>query len=99
MLRDITGVDVPFGVKVFLLGGDFCQVLPIVPRQPRTVVIESCVKRSPFGLLLGFFRLTKNMRANEDEQEFSRWLLGLGNGEIQCEGCSIPLNAMFYLME
>ena len=90
MLRDITGDDVPFGGKVFLLGGDFRQVLPIVPRQPRTVVIESCLKRSPLWPSFRVFKLTKNMRANADEQEFSRWLLGLGNGEIQCEGCSIP---------
>ena len=90
MLRDITGDDVPFGGKVFLLGGDFRQVLPIVPRQPRTVVIESCLKRSPLWPSFRVFKLTKNMRANPDEQEFSRWLLGLGNGEIQCEGCSIP---------
>ena len=90
MLRDITGDDVPFGGKVFLLGGDFRQVLPIVPRQPRTVVIESCLKRSPLWPSFRVFKLTKNMRANADEQEFSRWLLDLGNGEIQCEGCSIP---------
>ena len=48
MLRDITGLqDVPFGGKVFLLGGDFRQVLPVVPRQPRTVIIENCLKSSP----------------------------------------------------
>ena len=79
-----------FGGKVFLLGGDFRQVLSIVPRQPHTVVIESCLKRSPLCPSFRVFKLTKNMRANADEQEFSRWLLGLGNGEIQCEGCSIP---------
>ncbi|XP_039780730.1 uncharacterized protein LOC120648010 [Panicum virgatum] len=32
-LRDITGCDLPFGGKVMVFGGDFRQVLPIVPRE------------------------------------------------------------------
>ena len=31
LLQDITGVTVPFGGKIFLLGGDFHQVLPVMP--------------------------------------------------------------------
>ena len=90
MLRDITGIKVPFGGKVFLLGGDFRQVLPVVPRQPRTVIIENCLKRSPLWPSFRVFKLTKNLRANDNEQDFSRWLLALGNGEVHCEGCKIP---------
>ena len=32
LLRDITNVDMPFGGKVALLGGDFRQILPVVRR-------------------------------------------------------------------
>ena len=46
-LRDITSEQVPFGNKVFLLGGDFRQVLPIVPHAPPAVVIDTCIKKSP----------------------------------------------------
>jgi hypothetical protein len=30
-LQDIMGCELPFGVKVVVFGGDFRQVLPIVP--------------------------------------------------------------------
>ncbi|XP_073035172.1 uncharacterized protein [Primulina eburnea] len=31
-LRDLTGIQKPFGGKVVVLGGDFMQVLPVVPK-------------------------------------------------------------------
>jgi hypothetical protein len=85
MLRDITSIDVPFGGKIFLLGGDFRQVLPVIPRKPRAVVIENCLKSSLLWPHFTIFRLTKNMRAGVDQQEFARWLLQLGDGEPQAD--------------
>jgi hypothetical protein len=93
MLRDITGIiNVPFGGKIFLLGGDFRQVLPVVPRQPRTVIVENCLKcmKEPDWSIFQVFKLTKNMRAGADQQEFARWLLALGNGELMCENPEMP---------
>ena len=82
MMRDITNVDVPFGAKIFLLGGDFRQVLPAVPRSSRTVIVEHCLKSSPLWPLFTVHRLKKNMRAKENESEFANWLLELGNGTL-----------------
>ena len=91
MLRDITYLpDVPFGGKVFLLGGDFRQVLPVVPRQPRTVIVENCLNRSPLWPLIAVFKLKKNMRADGDQQDFARWLLQLGDGTLRCDGVPVP---------
>jgi hypothetical protein len=91
MLRDITGVEnVPFGGKVFVLGGDFRQVLPVVPRQPRTVIVENCLKSSPLWTLFKIVKLKKNMRTGADQQDFARWLLELGNGTLQCETVAVP---------
>jgi hypothetical protein len=91
MLRDITGLpEILFGGKVFLLGGDFRQVLPVVPRQPRTVIVENCLKSSPLWPHIEIFKLKKNMRAEVDQQEFARWLLDLGNGTLQCENSPSP---------
>ena len=45
-LHDVTAVDVPFGGKVMLLGRDFRQVLPVVPRVPPAVIIDTCLKKS-----------------------------------------------------
>jgi hypothetical protein len=83
MLRDISGQDVPFGGKIFLLGGDFRQVLPVVPRKPRTVIVENCIKSSPLWSQFKVVKLTKNMRAGQDEQEFAKWVLAVGNGELE----------------
>ena len=90
MLQDITGVQVPFGGKVFLMGGDFRQVLPVVPRAPRTVIIENCIKRSPLWPLFKIFKLTKNMRADQDQQDYAKWLLQVGNGQLASELDSPP---------
>lgn len=90
MLRDITGIDVPFGGKIFLLGGDFRQVLPVVPRSPRTVIVENCIKSSPLWPLFTVFKLTRNMRAGADQHEFAEWLLRLGDGNLECPGNMIP---------
>ena len=81
-LQDITQDSHPFGGKAMLLGGDFRQVLPVVPRAPPAVVIDTCLKRSPMWPLFKQHRLTRNMRALPGESEFAAWLLQLGNGTL-----------------
>ena len=61
-LQDITQDSRPFGGKTLLLGGDFRQVLPVVPRAPPTVIIDTCLKRSPMWPLFQQHTLTRNMR-------------------------------------
>ncbi|XP_064644731.1 uncharacterized protein LOC135498406 [Lineus longissimus] len=82
MLRDILTSDCPFGGKIFVLGGDFRQVLPVMPRKPPRVVIENCLKQSHLWSQFQIFHLTKNMRAGDEEQAFAKWFLELGNGEL-----------------
>jgi len=81
-LQDIMQDDRPFGGKSLLLGGDFRQVLPVVPRVPPAVIIDTCLKRSPMWPLFEQHRLTRNMRTLPGEGEFAAWLLQLGNGEL-----------------
>ena len=83
MLQDITGHRVPFGGKIFLTGGDFRQVLPVIPKRPPTVIVENCLKRSPLWPLFTKVHLKKNMRAHADQQEFASWLLKLGDNKLQ----------------
>ena len=84
-LQDITGNNECFGGKVMLLGGDFRQVLPVVPRATETVVIDTCLKRSILWQHFQQIKLTQNMRTNQGEQEFSKWLLELGNGTLMAD--------------
>jgi hypothetical protein len=90
-LRDITNNDSTlFGGKIILLGGDFRQVLPITPRSSRTKTIENCIKNSPIWPQIQRFHLTKYMRADATAQDFSKWLLTVGNGTLQSNLTDIP---------
>ena len=82
LMRDITASDVPFGGRIFLLGGDFRQTLPIVKRGSETQIIENCITRSCLWHIVSKFTLTVNQRTRENEQLFSGWLLELGNGQL-----------------
>ena len=86
-LRDIMGLDIPFGGKVILLAGDFRQILPVVKLGSRAQIIQASIKKSPLWHHFKTFTLTENMRilaAGSDLrlQQFDEWLLRVGNGTI-----------------
>ena len=60
--RDITQVDKPFGGKVFVFGGDFRQLLPIIPRALRAEVVSSSLSRSSLWRHMKVMKLSINMR-------------------------------------
>ena len=39
--RDIMDIDKPFGGKVMVFGGDFWQVLPLVPKSTRAEIVNT----------------------------------------------------------
>ena len=84
LLRDLCLPDVPFGGKVVVFGGDFRQTVPIVPKKSQQEMIGYNLLSSHLWPLFTRFELTVNMRARED-LEFSRFLLALGNGELQMQ--------------
>ena len=81
-MQDINGVKQHFDSKVILLGNDFRKVLPIVPRSPTAVVIDTCLKRSHLWELFQQFQLTQNMRTHPGQKDFSKLLLRLGTGTL-----------------
>ncbi|XP_051173501.1 uncharacterized protein LOC127289553 [Leptopilina boulardi] len=83
MLRDITKCKKPFGGKVILLSGDFRQILPIVPHGSRTHIVEVCVKNSKLWHLFQTRSLHVNVRLNNNQINFSNWLLNVGDGKHQ----------------
>lgn len=42
LFPDIMRNQNPFGGKVVIVGGDFRQCLPVIPRGDRTVIVEAC---------------------------------------------------------
>ncbi|XP_051156397.1 uncharacterized protein LOC127278640 [Leptopilina boulardi] len=81
MLRDITQCNKPFGGKVILLSGDFRQTLPIISHGSRTHIVEVCVKNSRLWDLFETRSLHVNVRLDNKEEEFSNWLLNVGDGK------------------
>ena len=75
-LRDIMQCDNLMGGKVFLLGGDFRQILPVVVRASKPQMINATLKKSPLWKDVEQLQLTQNMR-NPTESNF---LLSIGNG-------------------
>jgi len=74
--------NILMGGKIVLFGGDFRQVLPVVPMQGKVQTLEACLQNSKIWKKLKFLKLTQNMRVNPGENEFCNWLLELGNGTL-----------------
>ena len=82
LLRDIMNINEPFGRKTIILGGDFRQVLPVIRFANRSDLIAASLKSSNLWSHFKIIRLNQNMRTGPGEEEFSKWLMKLGNGEI-----------------
>ncbi|KAF8105764.1 hypothetical protein N665_0156s0018, partial [Sinapis alba] len=92
-MTDIVGNkdNLPFAGKVVVLGGDFRQVLPVIHGAGRAEIVLASLNSSYLWKHVKVLRLTKNMRlmANnlspeeaKDLQEFSQWILDIGDGKI-----------------
>ncbi|XP_058765892.1 uncharacterized protein LOC131639412 [Vicia villosa] len=82
--------DTIFGGKVVIFGGDFRQILPVVPGGSRSDIVHSTINASYIWHYVKVLNLTKNMRLSsgpteQDKKEiadFSDWLLKIGEGRI-----------------
>src|SRR5277367_1607241 len=92
LLREVMRSERPFGGKVVVIGGDFRQTLPVVPRGTRIDVMECCIKSSPLWSLFHKLTLTTNMRS-EGQNSHNDWLLKIGSGNMpQIQG--VPCNSI-----
>jgi len=90
-LRDLTNRNEPFGGIVFVMSGDFHQVLPVIPRGSRADIVSASIKSSYLWEFVEVFCLSENMRANDvvavhpdlGNRTFADWLLCLGNNELE----------------
>jgi hypothetical protein len=90
-LRDLTDKNEPFGGIVFIMSGDFRQVLPVILRGSHVDVVFASIKNSYLWESVEVFRLSENMRANDaiivhhdlGNCTFTNWLLCLGNNELE----------------
>ena len=83
LLKEIMINNSPFGGKVLVLGGDFCQTLPIVPHGSRADILDACIKFSSLWPYFTVLHLQQNMRTTDDQSNFNQWLLRVGNGSCR----------------
>ncbi|KAF7844357.1 ATP-dependent DNA helicase PIF1-like [Senna tora] len=95
-LRDIIGnhnnscYSKPFGGKVIVFGGDFRQILPVIPRGSREDIVMASLNSSYLWDSCKVLTLTKNMRLrtgntkyeNNEIRQFADWILNIGDGVI-----------------
>ncbi|KAH1193562.1 ATP-dependent DNA helicase pif1 [Glycine max] len=89
-LKDIMHNDKPFGGKVIVFGGDFRQILPVVPRGSHSDIVHTSLNASYIWDHCQILKLTKNMRLqtnaaetnSHDLKQFSDWLLDIGDGKL-----------------
>ncbi|XP_024963403.1 uncharacterized protein LOC112503634 [Cynara cardunculus var. scolymus] len=79
-----------FGDKVIVLGGDFRQILSVIPNAGRQDIVNASLSSSYIWEKCKVLRLTRNMRltANSESSEieqtrdFAKWILDLGEGKV-----------------
>ncbi|XP_074299984.1 uncharacterized protein LOC141631180 [Silene latifolia] len=98
LFQDVCNSSLLFGGKVIVFGGDFRQVLPVLPRRTQQEAVEASIVSSPIWQELTKFQLTENIRAKEDPV-FSEFLLKLGNGELQTEESSLVALSQQLILE
>ncbi|XP_012843381.1 PREDICTED: uncharacterized protein LOC105963521 [Erythranthe guttata] len=88
-MKSILDLDMPFGGKVVVLGGDFRQIPPVVWNASRQEIVHATINSSPLWRQCNVMKLNKNMRlqsssssANVDAiTKFADWILRMGNGD------------------
>ncbi|KEP45767.1 putative ATP-dependent DNA helicase PIF1 [Rhizoctonia solani 123E] len=93
--RDVCSkLDQPFGGITVVFGGDFRQILPVVPKGTPSDILNVCLKWSPLWPRFHQLMLTQNMRLQGDPEaeQFARWLLDIGEGVTINEGFEASIN-------
>ncbi|XP_048620012.1 ATP-dependent DNA helicase pif1-like [Brassica napus] len=81
--EDPLSADKPFGGKTVLLGGDFRQILPVVPHGKRSDTVLASLSKSYLWNLAKVFTLSINMRLRQEDKDFAKWILEVGDGDAE----------------
>lgn len=95
-LRDLLKLQIngnrgfPFGGKVVVLGGDFRQILPVIPKGSRPMIVSSAINSSYLWHHCEVMTLHTNMRlltgqspdSKAEMKKFSDWILAVGDGTV-----------------
>ncbi|XP_057756276.1 uncharacterized protein LOC130975502 [Arachis stenosperma] len=96
--------DLPFGGKIVVLGGDFRQILPVIPMGSRQDIVQATINSSYLWSSCKVITLSQNMRLTVgvpesdsiEIKQFAQWLLRIGDG---LEGDSIDGESEVNILE
>ncbi|XP_024010291.1 uncharacterized protein LOC112085317 [Eutrema salsugineum] len=96
-MRHILRCDKIFGGKVVVLGGDFRQILPVIPGGSKIETVMASLNSSPLWLECKVMELTTNMRLlcgsggveNQEMADFAKWILDIGDAQEYLSSDSI----------
>ncbi|XP_019168340.1 PREDICTED: uncharacterized protein LOC109164044 [Ipomoea nil] len=82
--------DMTFGGKTVVLGGDFKQILPVIPKGTRQDIVRANISSSYLWKSYKVLRLTKNLRLRSVQLEiecreiddFAKWIANIGDGTV-----------------
>nr|XP_029145225.1 uncharacterized protein LOC112718243 [Arachis hypogaea] len=81
-------LEQPFGGKTIVFGGDFRQILPVIPKGSRQEIVNATINSSYLWDDCKLLTLSKNMRLKSSDlnsrsselKEFADWILSIGDG-------------------
>ncbi|XP_075154209.1 uncharacterized protein LOC142227612 [Haematobia irritans] len=98
-LKDLRRNNNIFGGLIILLGGDFRQTLPVIPRGMPANELNACLKASPLWNDVKTLSLITNMKVQlQNDQraaQFSKQMLAVGNGKVPVDIKPITLTNDF----
>ena len=100
--KDMRSCNKPFGGLTCVFGGDFQQILPVIPKGSHAQIVGACIQRSILWRSMNILHLYQNMHLNtsiEEEKNFAKWQLEVGQGKHTDDGGSISLPEHFKCSE
>lgn len=94
-LHDICNCNQPFGGKTMIFGGNFQQMLPMVPKGTQEDIIATSLPKSYLWHHIKVLRPCQNMQlehASTDKNDFAKWLLNIGHGHGIADDGTISLH-------
>jgi ATP-dependent DNA helicase PIF1 len=96
LFKDLMKNDLPFGGKIFILGGDFRQVLPVIVKGSRSQIVGASLRRSNLWQFAQELKLTINERVrrrgeSEAHNNFAQYVLQVGNGSLNDSNDSVEI--------
>lgn len=78
-LRSVDEDEFPFGGVPAIFGGDFAQILPVVPGGTRGDIVNACFQQSQIWprLKMLWLRINMRVRNSPESEDFVKWISSL----------------------